>query len=552
MEKHPMKETIQSEQPILGVRANGPQPNLSGDEPRPGRENAMTGFGARLLGAVPTVVVLAALAGLAWWGHETGWQLPGFAQLTGQAEQNRDDWCDEHAVPESECVLCTPGIFTRPKSHGWCGTHGVHDCPFEHPDILQLPDRPKVTQADLERARRALAFTRRAENSSRCKLHPGLVQVASQKAIETLGLKFDTVWIAPVEETVLAHAEVSYNQERIASLGSVAPGKIWSVARKHGEHVKAGAVLTLIDAVAVGKAKGAFLKELAEVEKRAKDLERLKPLAGTAVAGAQYLEAETTLRQAEASLVSAQQMLINLGVPVRAAELKGLRPEAVNHHLQFLGLPPDVVADMQGKDVTGNLIAVRASLDGVIVERKARAGETVDPAKVLFVVADTRTMWLRLAVRLEDAKKLKPGQTVRFHPSGDKGEVVGRLTWISTAVDEKTRTVEARAELANPDGQLRAGAFGTATIVLRQEPKAIVVPNAAIQNDGNCQVVFVQDRNFHKKGAPKVFHLRTIRTGARTAQQTEIIAGVWPGEFVVTDGSGVLRDQLLKNNLGAG
>jgi cobalt-zinc-cadmium efflux system membrane fusion protein len=410
----------------------------------------------------------------------------------------------------------------------------------------------RITGADLDRAKRALEFAPRPPNSSRCKFHPGIVQVASQKVMDRLGLKLEPVWTSAVEETVAANAEVMYNQERIAALGSMVSGKVWSVQKKVGQTVEEGDVLTLIDAAAVGQAKAAFLRELAATERRKKDLERLKPLAGAAVAGAQYLEAETALRQAEANLVSAQQTLVNLGVPVYAAEMQGMAPAEINRRLQFLGLPPDIVQDLTGKAATANLVPVRASLKGVVVDRKAMNGETVDPAKALFVVADTRIMWLRLAIHVEDAKMLRLGQAVRFRPSGGAAEVTGRLTWISTAVDEKTRTVQARAELANPDGHLRAGAFGTATVILRQEPKAIVVPTAALQTDGNCQIVFVQDRNFHKQGALKVFHIRNVRIGTRTPHQTEVIAGVWPGEIVVTEGSGVLRAQLLKSNLGAG
>jgi cobalt-zinc-cadmium efflux system membrane fusion protein len=90
--------------------------------------------------------------------------------------------------------------------------------------------------------------------------------------------------------------------------------------------------------------------------------------------------------------------------------------------------------------------------------------------------------------------------------------------------------------------------------VLREEPNAVVVPSEAIQSEGDssCQVVFVRDKNFLKEGAPKVFHVRTVRVGAKDNQNIEIIAGVLPGELVATKGSGGLRSELLKNNLGAG
>ena len=49
-----------------------------------------------------------------------------------------------------------------------------------------------------------------------------------------------------------------------------------------------------------------------------------------------------------------------------------------------------------------------------------------------------------------------------------------------------------------------------------------------------------------------MFHTRTVRPGAIDGNATEIIAGVLPGEWVVTRGSGLLRSELLKNNLGEG
>jgi cobalt-zinc-cadmium efflux system membrane fusion protein len=119
-------------------------------------------------------------------------------------------------------------------------------------------------------------------------------------------------------------------------------------------------------------------------------------------------------------------------------------------------------------------------------------------------------------------------------------------------VDEKARTVKARANLANTDGRLRAGTFGLGQVALREEKNAIVVPNEAIHWEGDCFVVFVRDKNFLEKDAPKVFHVRQVRVGTRDAQNTEVIAGVLPGELVATRGSGILRAELLKNDLGAG
>jgi cobalt-zinc-cadmium efflux system membrane fusion protein len=161
-------------------------------------------------------------------------------------------------------------------------------------------------------------------------------------------------------------------------------------------------------------------------------------------------------------------------------------------------------------------------------------------------------MWLLLDVPLEDARYVKTGQRVFFRPDGGTDEHSGEITWISSHIDAETRTVKVRAELANPEGNLRDESFGAGRIVLREEADAIVAPNEALHWEGCCYVAFVRDRNYLAKDSYKVFHTRMVRPGVTNGDNTEVIAGLLPGEVVVTKGSGVLRAELLKGNLGAG
>jgi len=130
--------------------------------------------------------------------------------------------------------------------------------------------------------------------------------------------------------------------------------------------------------------------------------------------------------------------------------------------------------------------------------------------------------------------------------------VGGSVGWISTAVDDETRTVAVRVELPNAGGRLRANTFGTGRIVLRDEARAMVVPSEAVHWDGNCYVVFVRDKHYFDDGAPKFFHVRSVRPGVKQGDVTEIIAGLAPGEVIASRNSVVLEAQLLKANLGAG
>jgi cobalt-zinc-cadmium efflux system membrane fusion protein len=109
-----------------------------------------------------------------------------------------------------------------------------------------------------------------------------------------------------------------------------------------------------------------------------------------------------------------------------------------------------------------------------------------------------------------------------------------------------------RVTLENQEGRLRDKTFGTGRIVLREEPNAIVVPREAVQSTNDANFVFVRDRDYLSDDAPKVFHVRQVRIGARDDHYVELLAGVLPGEVIATKGSPVLLAQLLRSNLGAG
>ncbi len=99
---------------------------------------------------------------------------------------------------------------------------------------------------------------------------------------------------------------------------------------------------------------------------------------------------------------------------------------------------------------------------------------------------------------------------------------------------------------------MRDKSFGTARILLRSEPHAIVVRRDAVQSTAGSQFIFVRDKDYLKPDHPKYFHVRQVRTGARDDEYVELLAGVLPGETVATTGSAALLAQLLRSSLGEG
>jgi membrane fusion protein, heavy metal efflux system len=524
--------------------------------PQSGPPHLRTGTGRNLrawLGrAVPPFVVFAALGGLLVWGHHTGWTIPKFAALVGPTDDANDDWCGEHGVPQSQCVECNPGLLPRPLSFGWCKVHGVHECPLCHPEIAQIRNPPEVTVADMTRAQRALDLAERPRNNGKCKLHERRLQLASSQTVEKVGIKEAAAYLAPILETVSANGEITYDQTRTARLSVRVPGTVFRVCKQVGAPVKQGDVLALIDAAEVGKVKSEFLQAVVQLRLRAETMARFdEAYKQGALAERAYRDQAAILSEARIRLTTAQEAMTNLGLPVDVDSLQSVPQERLADRLRFLGLPPSLTAALDARTTTGNLLAVTAPFDGVVVTRQVVDGEVVDSSKVLFVVVDIRQMWLTLDLRVEDAPRVVLGQDVRCLPDGSK-QATGRITWISTEADRKTRTIKVRAELDNRAGGLRANTFTIAKVVLREERQAVVVPSSAVHWEGCCHVVFVYDRDFFKDGAAKVFHVRTVRLGASDEQNTEIIAGLLPGELVAAAGSGVLRTELLRANLGEG
>ena len=190
-------------------------------------------------------------------------------------------------------------------------------------------------------------------------------------------------------------------------------------------------------------------------------------------------------------------------------------------------------------------LAVRAPLSGTIIEAPALAGAHVDVGRLLF------SSWpIRRASgpASTSSRRTWPGSgpgsdaVLRTQAYPDR-EFPGRLVLVGAVMDEKTRTVEGRVEVANGDGSLRAGMYVEAEIASGAERTALVVPAAALQEFQSRPVVFV-------KTGPTTFVLRPVETGARTAAGIEIKNGLAAGESVVTAGSFLLKSELLKSSLG--
>ena len=380
----------------------------------------------------------------------------------------------------------------------------------------------------------------------------GTVQFRSQEALERTGIEVQPVEQRPMVSELVVNGVVAYDERRIAQLSTRVPGSIWRVEKHLGDHVRRGDVLLVIDSQDVGQLKAEFLNALVVHESRREQLAILEEVK-SAVMGRQLREARAALREARNHLVNAEQSLVNLGFDISIADFEQLDDDARAAKIRTLGLPPTFAAALPGDRVTSNLLPLYAPFDGIVVGREAVVGEVIEAAKPIFEVADVSTMLLVLNVSKEDAGKVAIGQRVKFRPDGSGEEYASQITWISTEVNEETRTLQVRAEVRNDAeplaavGDLRANTYGAGRIEIDRRGTAVVVPRQSVQWDGSRWVVFVP-------AGTASFVARPVQPGVQEGDFVEIVdaAGGQPLTHVVAAGSHVLKSQILLERMERG
>jgi Cu/Ag efflux protein CusF len=156
------------------------------------------------------------------------------------------------------------------------------------------------------------------------------------------------------------------------------------------------------------------------------------------------------------------------------------------------------------------------------------AGMRFMPGEALFQIADLSTVWLIGDVFEQDLALVKRGAKAILRVDAFPDQTFpGQVTFIYPTMNTETRTARVRIELANPDGQLRPGMYGTVQIGGGAARDVLVVPDSAVIDSGARQTVLVA------KGEGR-FEPREVKLGARAGGLVEVLSGLKDGESVVT------------------
>jgi RND family efflux transporter MFP subunit len=166
-----------------------------------------------------------------------------------------------------------------------------------------------------------------------------------------------------------------------------------------------------------------------------------------------------------------------------------------------------------------------APFAGRVRERHATPGQYLATGAPVVTIVKVNPLRLRLSIPERESSAVRVNQLVRVTVEGDAMAHNGRITRISPAIEEDSRTLSIEAEVANPTGQLRPGAFANAEVVTEARDTAILVPATAIVSFAGVEKVFVV-----KDGKASE---RRVTTGRRANNQVEVLKGLTAGEPVI-------------------
>jgi Cu(I)/Ag(I) efflux system membrane fusion protein len=239
--------------------------------------------------------------------------------------------------------------------------------------------------------------------------------------------------------------------------------------------------------------------------------------------GAHIKKGQPLFRIYSPAMVNAQ-VDYRIGLPDgRGANLKGAEQKLRNLEV------PDAVLDQLRK--TGEPVMSidwPSPADGYVMKKNLIEGQMVRMGEEVFRIAGLEKIWVIADVSEQDIGLIAIGQpaTLRFKAFPSE-TFKGRVTFVLHELDMATRTGKVRIEIDNPQRRIKHEMYAEVEIETGAgETPRVAVPNSAVLNSGNRQVVLVA------RGEGR-FEPRPVTLGLRGEEYTEITDGIAAGEEVV-------------------
>lgn len=178
---------------------------------------------------------------------------------------------------------------------------------------------------------------------------------------------------------------------------------------------------------------------------------------------------------------------------------------------------------------------IRAPFSGVIAEKAANVGRYTKKGDRIATILRIDPLRIELTIPEGAVAAVRKGQKVSFAvQSYPDRRFEGTIAYVGPAVRTESRALVVEAIVPNPKGLLQPGLFATAHIELPAARPSVMVPAAAVKNEGGVFKLFVAKNDMAE--------VRIVQTGREAGGSVEILRGLSAGERVVSPQANGLSD----------
>lgn len=204
--------------------------------------------------------------------------------------------------------------------------------------------------------------------------------------------------------------------------------------------------------------------------------------------------------------------------------------QSARRRLELWDVTEAQIKELETRGVSSRTMTLYAPESGFVMTRNAFPKQRVMPDTELYQLADLSNIWIVADIYEFEAADIKLWQPATVTFSSYPGRnFSGKITYIYPQVDNTTRTLKVRIELANKDFLLKPDMYADVTLNIGYGNR-LVVPQEAVMDSGSEQLVYVSLGDGY-------FEPRKVQLGAKVDNKYVVIAGLKPGERVVTSGN---------------
>lgn len=215
-------------------------------------------------------------------------------------------------------------------------------------------------------------------------------------------------------------------------------------------------------------------------------------------------------------------------------------PEAVNfseslvksarRRLELWDISEAQILALEKRGTPTRTMTLYAPTSGFVTTRNAFPRQRVTPETELYAIADLSKVWVIADIYEFEAAEIKMGQSATVMISSYPGRAFsGKIANILPQVDNATRTLKVRIELANKNFELKPDMYADVVLSISYG-RRLVVPQEAVMDSGSEQLVYVSLKDGY-------FEPRKVQVGAKVDNKFIVLAGLSEGERIVTSGN---------------